>query len=136
MIKPRIRVLGDPELLAQVFANLVDNAITHSGPNASIELSLVVRGDQGIAAVSDNGPGNSEPRLDKVLRRFYRLDENRTTPGAGLGLSLVSAITELHGQHLLLSDNGPGLRIEIAFPLLRDDPRAELKSGTSKKVRA
>lgn len=136
VIKPRVRILGDPELLAQVFANLVDNAITHSGPNASIELSLVVHGDQAIAAVRDNGPGIPEPERAKVLRRFYRLDESRTTPGSGLGLSLVSAITELHGQHLLLSDNAPGLRAEIAFPLLRDDPRAELKSGTSKKLRA
>ncbi len=136
VIKPRVRILGDPELLAQVFANLVDNAITHSGPGASIELSLVVHGEQAIAAVRDNGPGIPEAERDKVLRRFYRLDESRTTPGSGLGLSLVSAITELHGQHLSLSDNGPGLRAEIAFTLLHENARADPGLGTPKAARA
>lgn len=121
---------GDREMLAQVFANLVDNAIIHSGEGSGIELCLVVRGELALASVMDNGPGIPESERDKVLRRFYRLDASRTTPGSGLGLSLTAAIAELHGVHLTLIDNAPGLRAEIVFPVLAGDRSAHSASGT------
>ena len=66
-------------------------------------------------AVDDNGPGIPVEARDKVLRRFYRLDASRHSPGAGLGLALVAAIAKLHGAQLALSDNGRGLRVEMTF---------------------
>jgi signal transduction histidine kinase len=51
-----------------------------------------------------------------VLQRFVRLDDSRGTPGSGLGLSLVAAVAKLHGAHMELSDNAPGLRVLIVFP--------------------
>ena len=53
---------------------------------------------------------------DNVFRRLYRLERERSTPGSGLGLSLVMAIAELHGAGVALADNAPGLRVEVAFP--------------------
>jgi signal transduction histidine kinase len=65
--------------------------------------------------VTDTGPGIGEQDRDAVLRRFYRSDKNRNTPGVGLGLSLVSAIAKLHGFRLIIHA-GPGGRVEIICP--------------------
>ncbi len=110
-------VNGDRELLIQAFANLVENAIRHAGPNATITIeALRVPSIQAI--VSDNGPGVPEADRQRVLLRFVRLDTSRSTPGTGLGLALVKAITDLHGASLVLSDNRPGLRVTMTFPPL------------------
>ncbi|MFC3119635.1 sensor histidine kinase [Jhaorihella thermophila] len=66
--------------------------------------------------VSDTGPGIPESERDAVFRRLYRLESSRTTPGSGLGLSLVRAIADLHEARIELSDNRPGLRVMIHFP--------------------
>lgn len=65
--------------------------------------------------VADNGPGIPEAERDRLFQPFYRLDHSRTTPGQGLGLSLVSAVAELHDIALRLEDNDPGLRVVIDF---------------------
>jgi signal transduction histidine kinase len=65
--------------------------------------------------VADTGPGIPEAERDKVFNRLYRLEKSRTTPGTGLGLSLVKAIAELHGARVVLSDNAPGLAVTINF---------------------
>ena len=54
---------------------------------------------------------------ERVVERFYRLESSRTTPGSGLGLSLVAAVAALHGGRLRLEDNGPGLRACLVLPL-------------------
>jgi len=72
-----------------------------------------------MAAVTDSGPGIPVGEREKVLRRFYRLEKSRTSPGSGLGLSLVKAIADLHGAALELSDNTPGLRVVLKFPAPR-----------------
>ena len=66
-------------------------------------------------AVADDGPGIPVEERGKVLRRFYRLDTSRHSPGAGLGLALVTAIASLHEAQLSLLDNNPGLRVEMTF---------------------
>ena len=68
--------------------------------------------------VRDSGPGIPEEKRDKVLRRLYRLDRSRTTPGKGLGLALVSVITKLHEAKLTLGDARPGLSVALDFPPL------------------
>jgi signal transduction histidine kinase len=111
----RLGVLGDRDLLLEAVANLVDNAIkfTPEGGRVSIEL---MRGDnETIVGVSDTGSGISEHEREAVLRRFYRSDKIRSTPGVGLGLNLVAAIVKLHGFRLVIHP-GPGGRVEIICP--------------------
>ncbi|MBX5222221.1 HAMP domain-containing histidine kinase [Rhizobium sp. NLR8a] len=109
---------GDRDLLTQMIANLVENAINHCPPGTGITLSLRRQGGRAILSVADTGPGIPAEERDKVFRRLYRIDKSRTTPGSGLGLSLVRAIAELHSAEIALADNHPGLRVSIAFPLM------------------
>jgi signal transduction histidine kinase len=66
---------------------------------------------------SDSGPGIPAEAREKVLQRFYRLEQSRSTPGNGLGLSLAAAVMKLHSGELKLSDNNPGLTVELSIPL-------------------
>ncbi|MDR3389797.1 MAG: ATP-binding protein [Rudaea sp.] len=114
-IEADLRVLGDRDLLTQLFANLMENATRHCTPGAHVSLRAA-RCESGIEVnVSDDGPGIPESMRGKVLERFVRLDVSRTTPGNGLGLSLVAATAALHGAQLRLHDNHPGLRITVIF---------------------
>ena len=118
-IAPDLSVVGDRELLTQMFANLIDNAMVHSAVGAEIAVEAVF-GATGIrVTVSDNGPGIPLQYRQAVLQRFYRLDGSRSTPGSGLGLSLVSAVSSLHDATLALEDNDPGLRCVLVFPTRR-----------------
>jgi len=114
-----IAVDGDRELLVQLFANLVENALGHTPRGTTVRIRLRGAGSTGmgpVAEVSDDGPGVPEAELEKVFRRFYRLERSRTTPGNGLGLSTVAAIAKLHGADIRLADAAPGLRVTVAFP--------------------
>ncbi len=110
---PMIR--GDRELLMQMTANLVENAINHCPAGVTIRVGLDAAAGQAVLSVADNGPGIPAGERDAVLRRFYRLEQSRTTPGSGLGLALVKAIADLHGATVSLADNEPGLRVSIGF---------------------
>jgi signal transduction histidine kinase len=120
-IEASISVRGDRELLTQMFANLVENAIRHTPPGTAIQLSLVASGSGPIGTVADNGPGIPEAARDKIFRRFFRLEASRTTPGSGLGLSLAAAVAELHGLTIELSDAAPGLVVTLRFPPHREE---------------
>jgi len=114
-IVPQLSITGDRELLTQAFANLVENAIRHAGDGTMISL-MAVRAHSAIEVrVSDTGPGVPEADRERILSRFVRLEESRSTPGTGLGLTLVKAIADLHDAHIDLGDNEPGLRVTIAF---------------------
>lgn len=108
-------VSGDRELLMQLFVNLVENAINHCLPGTRITLSLLMAADRLVATVSDTGPGIPETERERVFRRLYRLDKSRSTPGSGLGLSLVRAIADLHDAELALADNHPGLVFSLSM---------------------
>jgi signal transduction histidine kinase len=119
---PRLPLVhGDAELLTQLLANLVENAIRHCPPDARIQIWGERVGAGAVLIVSDTGPGIPEAERDKVFRRLYRLEKSRTTPGSGLGLSLVKAIAELHGAQVSLGDNAPGLIVRITFPATQED---------------
>lgn len=113
---PGQMVLGDRQLLAQVLINLAENAMRHTPPGASIEISVLEREGHVVLQVRDNGPGIPEADRARVLRRFVRLESSRSTPGHGLGLSLVAAIADAHGAALTLGDAGPGLIVTLTFP--------------------
>jgi signal transduction histidine kinase len=69
-----------------------------------------------VGIIADNGIGIPEAEHKRVFERFYRLDHSRTTPGSGLGLPLVAAVTDLHGISVRLHNNCPGLRVQLHFP--------------------
>ncbi len=108
---------GDRNLLSQAITNLLDNAFNHTPENGSIALSVRRDADGRLEfAISDTGPGIAPEERERVLERFVRLDDSRTTPGSGLGLSQVAATARLHYADLSLEDNAPGLRIRLRFP--------------------
>jgi signal transduction histidine kinase len=107
---------GDRELLAQMLANLLDNAIRHSPEGATISVTAGSGSAGTEVIVADSGPGIPAAERDKVFRRFYRLETSRSTPGNGLGLSLVAAIAERHQIAIALEDDHPGLRVRLTFP--------------------
>ena len=111
-----VRVAGDSALLAQLFTNLIENALIHGG--ARIALRIVRHEGDVVARVSDDGCGIPMAERTTVIDRFTRLERSRTAPGSGLGLALVAAIATLHGGTLTLEDNDPGLRVVVRFPAL------------------
>lgn len=117
-------VFGSRELLAQLFANLIENALRHT-PNGTIVEVSAAAGSRGIVArVSDNGPGIPVTLRQSVFRPFFRLDVSRATPGTGLGLSLAAAVASMHRATIALADNCPGLVVEISFSCEKE-PAAE-----------
>lgn len=116
-VSPGQVIEGDRDLLQQLFANLVENAITHVPAPAAIRLAAHAAEPSGVVVeVSDDGPGVPAEERERIFRRLYRLDRSRTTPGNGLGLALAAAIVELHGGTIEARDGDPGLTIRVAFP--------------------
>jgi signal transduction histidine kinase len=115
-IEPGVTVPGNSHLLAQAVANLLDNAIKYTPEGGRISLDVRRDGDGAVLDIRDSGPGIPEEARGRVLDRFVRLDASRSAPGAGLGLSLVSAVARLHKATLTLTDNTPGLHITLHFP--------------------
>jgi signal transduction histidine kinase len=132
-------VRGNRELVSQALANLIDNAIKYAAPNGKADAKtdataggpandgvdgqraeiVVAAGNEGeriALSVADRGPGIPEADRGRVVERFVRLEQSRSEPGSGLGLSLASAVARLHGGELKLEDNHPGLRSIIALP--------------------
>ncbi len=114
-VTPNVRVHGDRDLLFQAIANLIDNAIKYTPAGGRIELSLQSDAAGARIAVADSGPGIPAYTREKVFQRFFRLDASRTTPGSGLGLSLVAVVAKLHQVKVSLEDNRPGLRAVLNF---------------------
>lgn len=115
-VAPDIAVLGDRGILVQSVANLLDNARIHTPPGTAVRLELVAAGDTAHLTLSDDGPGVSANERGQLLRRFFRAEASRTTPGNGLGLSLVAAAASAHGGTIAIDDAAPGLRITVTLP--------------------
>jgi len=117
-------IVGDRDLLFDAIANLVDNAIKHGRSSGVVTVSIdSSAGGVGIS-VADDGPGIPAAERPNVVKRFYRLEWSRRTPGNGLGLSLVAAVARLHGARMSLSDNAPGLKVELFFSSSRPQGEA------------
>lgn len=110
-------VHGDPDLLFQALANLVDNAVKYTPPGGRIELRVAPAGGAVLVKVSDSGPGIPPDLQARVFERFFRADASRSAPGSGLGLSLVQAVAQLHGATIRLANTGPGLRVTLSIPV-------------------
>lgn len=109
-------VQGEKNLLGQVIANLLENALRHAGEGANIVV-VTETGPHGTVtlSVTDDGPGIPKEEWERVVQRLYRLDRSRHTPGNGLGLSLVDAVAQLHGATMVFEDAAPGLRVKLDF---------------------
>ncbi|MET0749016.1 MAG: HAMP domain-containing sensor histidine kinase, partial [Rhizobium sp.] len=124
-IEPSLEIQGNRELIGQALFNLIDNAIKYA-PGGAGRPDVVLklhRGAEGVSlCVADHGPGVPAEKREDVVKRFFRLDESRSKPGTGLGLSLVEAVMELHGGALQLADTDPdnpaahGLTATMVFP--------------------
>jgi signal transduction histidine kinase len=114
-IAPGITIDGDRELINQLVVNLLDNAMRHTPAGTPITVSLAEESGAVALEVADNGPGVPEAERERIFERFYRCEASRTTPGSGLGLSLVSAVSGLHRGAIQVLDNMPGLKFRIEF---------------------
>ncbi|WP_430512837.1 sensor histidine kinase [Pannonibacter phragmitetus] len=117
--------MANRELVAQALVNLIENALKYGQPEDGQPLAITLKleqvHDRIAISVADNGRGIEEKDRGRVLDRFVRLEESRTEPGYGLGLSLVKAIARLHGGSLALGDAGPGLVARIDLPAAQVD---------------
>ncbi len=121
--EPEVRIRGDRHLLSQTLHNLLDNALKYAGGG---DLSIrVFRADgRAVLEVADRGPGIPEADRHSVFDRFVRLEPSRSTPGNGLGLSLVRAVARRHHGTVALVDNQPGLKVRLEFPAFAAPPSA------------
>nr|WP_064737312.1 ATP-binding protein [Bradyrhizobium sp. Ai1a-2] len=126
----QLNVRGDRDLLIEAVTNLVDNAIKFTPEGGKVDIELLRNGNETVIRVVDTGSGITAEERDAVLRRFYRSDKMRNTPGVGLGLNLVAAIVKLHGFRLAIHP-GAGCRVEIVCP----DPEAQSPRGGPRPVR-
>jgi signal transduction histidine kinase len=123
------------DLISQILVNLIENALKYGRPeNGDLQLRLSATEEDGRVAlvVTDNGPGIPEKDQDRVMDRFVRLEESRSEPGTGLGLSLVKAVARLHGGDLRFKNEDPGLsaRIDLA-PVAPESSRSGHGEGQS-----
>ncbi len=126
----RVPVRGDRHLLSQAIANLLDNALKYT-PAGMVALRAFAQADGARVEVADTGPGIPPDRREAVFDRFVRLEGSRSTPGNGLGLSLVRAVARLHGGTCWLEDNEPGLRAVMTLPLARLEAAPRLADRTA-----
>ncbi|ERP98854.1 ATPase [Labrenzia sp. C1B10] len=121
------------DLISQVLVNLIENALKYGRPETGdLLIRLGGREEDGriVLSVTDNGPGIPEKDQDRVKERFVRLEESRSEPGTGLGLSLVKAVARLHGGDLRFMNENPGLSARIDLkPVKPDSSRSGHEQG-------
>src|SRR5229473_743727 len=116
----RVVVNGDDTRLRQVVGNLVLNALVHTPPKTPIDISLSTEDSVARLSVADHGPGLAADDIDRIFEPFYRADPSRSrdSGGAGLGLSIVSAVVTAHGGHVKVRETeGGGATFEVKLPL-------------------
>ena len=124
----------DPDRIAEVLANLLDNALRHTPTGGRVEVAAARRDQQLEVAVADTGEGIAPEHLERVFERFFRADpaRTRTTGGSGIGLAITRALVEAHRGNIHAESDGPGLgaRFVITLPVTAGSPIAALRAGT------
>jgi signal transduction histidine kinase len=123
-------ILGDKNLIVQLLANLVDNALKYTPSGGSIEIEIRTAGSEVILSVSDTGPGIPKAMRDRMLEPAQRLERDQDKPGYGYGLAVVDAIARRHGGAMKLLDVEKGLRVEIAIPRFISATQAPLPNSS------
>ncbi|TAG13816.1 MAG: ATP-binding protein [Rhodobacterales bacterium] len=116
---PGLQVLGDRNLIAQLVANLMDNAIKYCAAGDRLTLTLSPNGDRHLMRVADSGPGLPAEMRGEAFERFVRAERDRGVKGHGLGLALVRAIAARHGARLMIPEGAGGFTLEIHWPRLQ-----------------
>ncbi|WP_341316826.1 ATP-binding protein [Paraburkholderia sp. IMGN_8] len=111
-----LEIQGEPSLLFEALANLVENAIKFAPHGGKVRLTVFRDRTGAGVSVSDNGPGIAPAEQQAVLRRFYRGEASRHTPGSGLGLSLALAVAGMHGMSIRFNDAAPGCEVMLYKP--------------------
>jgi two-component system OmpR family sensor kinase len=120
------RIEVDPDMVARVIRNLVENARRHAGPAGTVAVSSVAVGDRLRIEVDDDGPGIAPAERERVFDRFHRSDEarSRAAGGSGLGLAIARAIVDAHGGRIWAEESPlGGARISFELPGLRPAER-------------
>jgi signal transduction histidine kinase len=121
-LTPGLTLKANREFVAQALSNILDNALKYTPKGGAVMLRVRRRASGDIEfSVTDTGPGIPPDDRDRVTQRFVRLEQSRSLPGAGLGLSLVAAVARAHHGHLELDEGpggipGPGLRVALVLP--------------------
>jgi signal transduction histidine kinase len=115
-VEAEVEIRGDRHLLSQALANLLDNSLKYAD-GGDLRVRVFRNGEHAVLEVSDRGPGIPAADREIVFDRFVRLEPSRSTPGNGLGLSLVRAVAHRHHGTVTLADNQPGLRVRLEFPI-------------------
>jgi signal transduction histidine kinase len=117
------RVRGDPDRIAQILGNLLDNARKYSPPGSAIEVALAVVGNEAQVTVIDRGIGVPEDDRDRIFAPFYRTARTQDIEGTGLGLHISRRIAEQHHGRLCLSSTGcTGSTFVLALPMVPNEP--------------
>jgi signal transduction histidine kinase len=116
VIAPNLKASGDRDLLTQLTANLLENALEHSRDAANVHVLLSRNNGDIYLEIGDDGPGIAPGSAERVFERFFRADASRSTPGNGLGLALVKAIADLHHADIKLLTDRPGAVFAVTLP--------------------
>ncbi|MDF2825623.1 MAG: two component regulator - sensor kinase, partial [Mycobacterium sp.] len=116
---PRLVADVDPVRIAQVLANLGDNARRHTPTGGVITVDVASHGGAAVISVTDSGPGVPDDQRENIFDRLVRLEDARTRDhgGAGLGLSIARALARAHGGELTCPPHHPGARFVLELPL-------------------
>jgi signal transduction histidine kinase len=112
---PILAIPGEPSLLFEAIGNLLDNAIKFTPEGGAVSVRIRGGPKQTDITVSDTGPGIPPDESETILRRFYRTERSRHTPGNGLGLSLVAAVARLHGMVIIIAQPGTGASVSLRY---------------------
>jgi signal transduction histidine kinase len=112
-----VRARADPDRVAQVLANLLDNALRHTPAGGAVRVRVAQGADGAVVTVADSGPGFPDDVLDRVFDRFSRADtaRSRATGGSGLGLAVVKTLVDLHGGRVE-ARNADGAQVVVTLP--------------------
>ena len=108
-----VSIRGDPDLMREALANLIDNAIKFTPAGGSVRIEVGTAAGRPFVLVSDTGVGVPPHERARIFDRFYRGERSGQSPGHGLGLSIAETIANLHGFKLTVEDNNPGARFEL-----------------------
>jgi signal transduction histidine kinase len=124
-----VRVCGNADSLGRAVRNLVENALAHTAPGTTVEISVAAAGE---LSVMDRGPGVPTREREQIFRRFWRRDRRRAG-SAGLGLAIVKRIAEMHGAAISVTDRqGGGAIFSIRFPaVIEAEPAPEHQFETA-----
>jgi two-component system sensor histidine kinase CpxA len=127
------RINGSPELLRSAIENVIRNAVRYTPSGGAVEVSLRWKLDTAELTVNDQGPGVPESELKHIFEPFYRVSEarERSSGGAGLGLSIADRTVKLHGGSIEASNSATGLRVTILLPLAPNHNHNQHDAGQS-----